>query len=104
MGPEARIQKSVVDWARKTYAKRLIARKNQAGRMGTNGYPDYEFNCEKRLTFFIEFKAPGEVPTPLQQQRIDELRGLGYPVFVVDSADRGKLIIEEMMLFRRKRR
>jgi hypothetical protein len=97
MGPEAKIQTAVVKYARSRYVGRLVARKNAAGRFGSNGYPDYEFNCEKRHTFFIEFKAPGGSLTALQEQRISELEDLGYTVYVIDKVDAGKLAIDEEM-------
>ena len=90
MGPEAKIQKGVVEWARKEYKGVLLVRKNQAGRYGTGGWPDYEFNVIGGHTFFIEFKAPGEKPTPLQLQRHKELRDLEFPVLVCDNVEVGR--------------
>jgi hypothetical protein len=36
---------------------------------------------------FIEFKAPGKKPTPLQKVMHDRLRALGASVHVIDSVD-----------------
>ena len=41
-------------------------------------------------------KAPGRKPRPLQGLRHDQLRDLGFRVFVVDSAERIPEIVEEM--------
>ena len=34
---------------------------------------------------FIEFKAPGKKPTPLQAAWHDKLRALGFEVHVIDN-------------------
>lgn len=36
---------------------------------------------------FVEMKAPGKYPRPLQVQRINQLKRLGYQVFVCDQFD-----------------
>ena len=36
---------------------------------------------------FVEMKAPGKHPRPLQVQRINQLKRLGYQVFVCDQFD-----------------
>jgi hypothetical protein len=92
-GPEAKIQDTTVKWARQTYPGKLIARKFQAGRYGTNGWPDYDFLILKKITFFIEFKAPGADCTPLQLERHKELRALGFNVYVIDNVLAGKEVI-----------
>lgn len=37
--------------------------------------------------YIIEFKRPGQVPTPRQQKEIDELKELGFDVEVHDDSD-----------------
>ena len=37
--------------------------------------------------FFVELKAPGRKPPPLQETRIAELGRLGQLVFVIDSRE-----------------
>lgn len=97
-GPEARIQASVVDWARREYKGKLIARKfSTAGRFGTSGWPDYEFLIPGGRVFHIEFKAPGGTCSELQLQRHAELRAIGHEVFVADAADVAKAIIRRVM-------
>lgn len=36
---------------------------------------------------FVEVKAPGEKPRPIQNLRIQQLRNLGFHVTVLDSLD-----------------
>lgn len=47
------------------------------------GWPDITAYRNK-VTWFIEFKAPGEVPTPLQAARHKALREQGFDVDVID--------------------
>lgn len=43
---------------------------------------------------FVEVKRPGEKPRPLQVKRIEQLRALGFKVFVLDDKDAIKKIFE----------
>ena len=44
---------------------------------------------------FVEVKAPGKKPRPLQEQRLEFLSRLGFQVHVLDSAERiGELLDE----------
>lgn len=36
---------------------------------------------------FVELKAPGKQPRPIQQHRMNQLRDQGFQTFVVDSVD-----------------
>ena len=42
---------------------------------------------------FVECKATGKKPTPLQAKVIGDLRGLGNEVFVVDSKEKVDILI-----------
>jgi hypothetical protein len=98
MGPEAKIQKTTVTWAKATYRKdQLLPRKFQSGMYGTNGYPDYDWLVKGGKIFFIEFKAPGADCTELQLARHSELRALGFTVYVCDSVDQAKGCIRTEM-------
>jgi len=55
---------------------------------GTRGWPDRTFTTADRL-IFVEFKAPGKKPTPLQTHTHTKLRAKGYEVFVIDSVEAG---------------
>lgn len=58
--------------------------------------PDRIFFKYPVRVFFIEFKRPGEKPTPKQELEIARLKKEGFDVFVVDSVDHGKFIIDMM--------
>lgn len=51
-----------------------------------NGMPDDLF-IRRGQVIFIEFKAPGEQPTPQQLRRHKQIRQNGIPVHVVDSLE-----------------
>jgi hypothetical protein len=91
---EKGVQKTVVEHARKTYG--LLAVKHSGG-MGGASHPDYEFYLPGGRPLLIEFKRPGEFPTPLQEERIKRLRALGYDVQVIDSTADGKRLIDDCM-------
>lgn len=52
---------------------------------GNDGVPDRLVCLPGGLTYFVELKAPGKKPSPLQRKRIAELDLLGQQVFVLDS-------------------
>lgn len=45
---------------------------------------------------FIELKAPGKKPRPIQKYRIKELKALGFRVEIIDSIEGINNIIEEI--------
>lgn len=91
-GPEAKIQDAVLKYAK---SRGLLYKKNEVGRyFVASGWPDVEFYPHGGKSFFMEFKAPGARPTPLQEHRISELRGAGYQVYVVNDAGLGKASID----------
>lgn len=53
---------------------------------GTTGVPDRICMVGGRVVF-VEVKAPGEKPRPIQNLRIQQLRNLGFHVTVLDSLD-----------------
>lgn len=54
---------------------------------GTAGVPDRIVLMPSGRIGFVEVKAPGETPRPLQCLRIRTLRRLGFKAFVLDSSD-----------------
>ncbi|MCR4708150.1 MAG: VRR-NUC domain-containing protein [Clostridiales bacterium] len=54
---------------------------------GTGGMPDRIILLPGGVIAFAELKAPGRKPGPLQAVRINQLRKLGFPVYVIDSPD-----------------
>ena len=62
-----------------------------------NGYPDRIILVKLGRVGFVEVKAPGKKPRPLQVQRIKQLKELGFKVFVLDDANQIPTILEEIM-------
>ena len=54
---------------------------------GTAGWPDRLVLLPDGVFAFVELKAPGENPRPLQRARHRKLRSLGFKVYVIDSID-----------------
>ena len=52
---------------------------------GTAGVPDRIVMFPGGRIFFIELKAPGKKPTPLQEAKFKKMAALGFPVLVIDS-------------------
>lgn len=51
---------------------------------GTDGMPDRIVLLPHGRMAFVELKAPGQKPRPLQESRHRLLRTLGYDVYVID--------------------
>ena len=64
--------------------------------MGVTGYPDDLFLFGGRVCF-IEFKAPGKKPKPLQAARIADLQRRGYAVAVIDDIKSGNNFLTEAL-------
>lgn len=78
----------------KTIEKKLIlAAKNMGGialkfmNPGLDGMPDRIVLLPGGRMGFVEVKAPGKVPRPLQEARHRMLRMLGFKVYVLDTVD-----------------
>ena len=63
---------------------------------GTDGMPDRMVLLPDSHMGFVEVKAPGEKPRPLQQRRHEQLRELGYKVSVLDDPDQIPPILDEI--------
>lgn len=68
--PEATVRDPVVKWAKSVG---LTHFRNHMGRGVKKGRPDDEF-VRASMVAFVEFKAPGKEPTPLQDHVISELK------------------------------
>lgn len=64
---------------------------------GTDGMPDRMILLPGGRIGFVEVKAPGKKPRPLQVKRHGQLRALGFPVFVLDDPGQIPGIIGEVM-------
>ena len=63
---------------------------------GTDGMPDRMVLLPEAHIGFIEVKAPGQKPRPLQERRHAQLRDLGFQVSVLDDPDQIPGIIKEV--------
>lgn len=63
---------------------------------GSAGWPDRIVLLHDGKIGFVEVKAPGEKPRKLQIHRHDQLRALGYRVFVLDDAGQIGGILDEI--------
>jgi hypothetical protein len=52
---------------------------------GSSGWPDRIVLLPDGKLGFVEVKAPGKVPRVLQLHRHEQLRSLGYKVYVLDD-------------------
>jgi hypothetical protein len=59
------------------------------------GVPDRMFVAPHQRAFWIEFKRDGGKLTPLQERECDKLVDCGFEVYVVDSVEKGKSVIDE---------
>ena len=62
---------------------------------GTDGMPDRMVLLPEGHISFVEVKAPGQKPRPLQARRHEQLRDLGFEVAVLDDPNQIPGILEE---------
>lgn len=63
---------------------------------GMDGMPDRIALLPGERIGFVEVKAPGKEPRPLQKLRHRTLRGLGFKVFILDDPEQIPDIIDEI--------
>lgn len=63
---------------------------------GLDGMPDRILLLPGGRIAFVEAKAPGKVPRPLQVARHEMLRQLGFKVYVLDDEGQIPKIIKEI--------
>jgi len=63
---------------------------------GSDGMPDRIVLLPGGRVAFVEVKAPGEQPRPLQLARHRLLRRLGFKVYVLDGEEQIQQIIKEI--------
>lgn len=59
---------------------------------GMTGVPDRIVFLPKGRIVFVELKAPGKKPTPLQLKVQQQIRDLGFQVEVIDSMEAARAI------------
>lgn len=83
--------------------KLTIATKNMGGiapkfiSPGFDGMPDRIVLLPSGHMAFVEVKAPGKAPRPLQEARHRMLRRLGFQVYVLDDERQIKAVLDEIM-------
>jgi Holliday junction resolvase len=63
---------------------------------GTDGMPDRMVLMGGGRIAFVEVKAPGEKPRPLQLRRHEQLRALGFKVYVIDGTEQIASVVAEV--------
>lgn len=63
---------------------------------GFDGMPDRIVLMPNGKMAFVEVKAPGEKPRPLQRARHGMLKQLGFKVYVLNSVEQIEMIIHEI--------
>ncbi len=61
-----------------------------------NGLPDRMILAPGERVAFVELKAPGQKPRPLQIHRHKQLKALGFRVYVVDDTDQIGGMLDEV--------
>lgn len=80
---EVQIEDKIVKWAKREGFLTPKVKFVEAG------FPDRLFISPFGHTIFMEIKKPGEVPTPIQLHRIEQLTKRGVPAIWVDSVLEG---------------
>lgn len=63
---------------------------------GWDGVPDRIVLLPEGHIAFVELKAPGEKPRPLQVRRKRQLESLGFKVYVIDSKEQIGGMLDEV--------
>jgi len=94
MTPEAKVRNPVVKWARQQgwMHVRMAFRPGVAA-----GIPDDFFMLPGGRAVFIEFKAPGKTPTPLQYSKLRKANELGFHADWFDNADTARAFLAYAM-------
>jgi len=85
------MRESVIEKKVSDYAKLLGWLSYKFTSPQNRGVPDHIYFREGH-TILIEFKAPGKLPTKLQQKHIQRLQDQLIHVYVVDDIEQGKEI------------
>ena len=63
---------------------------------GTAGVPDRLLLFPGGKAVFVETKAPGRKPRPLQKYRHEQLRNLGFKVYVIDEMKQIREVLNDL--------
>ena len=87
---EKDIEKKVCDYAKQVGF--LVYKFSSPNHVGV---PDRMFVGQYQHVFWIEFKAKGKQPTPVQEREARKLSDCGFEVFLVDDVEYGKEVVRE---------
>jgi hypothetical protein len=90
---EKTIERNVVNYALKKGIESV-----KLNGMGKRSHPDRMFLGPRGRVLFIEFKKPGEEPTPLQKHLHKKWKRLGHKVYVVDNVTIGRELIDQLYI------
>jgi len=92
MGEEAKIEKKAKEYAQSKdcYVRKFKSPSNRA-------VPDRLFQTPNGKTFFIEFKAPGKIPTETQFREINLINRRNGAAFWVNSLEQAIKIIDDQL-------
>ena len=63
---------------------------------GTDGIPDRLVLLPNGRCAFVELKAPGKKPRPLQVKRMRQLASLGFRCYVIDGKEQIQKTLDEI--------
>lgn len=86
MPSEKSVDVKLVKLFKRQYPDGVCIKLATVGAHGTAGWPDRCFVANGRVAF-VELKAPGKKPTPLQEARMSQLRYAGAKAEWFDDAD-----------------
>lgn len=91
MGEESRIERALSVQVKKRggMAVKFVS-------PGLDGVPDRIVLLPGRRIAFVELKAPGKKPRPLQEKRKRQLEALGFPVYVIDRVEQIGGVLDEI--------
>ena len=90
MAAESRIERATAKYATE---KGWVCRKFVS--TSRRGVLDHIFINPEGTVWFIEFKAPGKKPTPLQLREIRIFKSVNANAIVVDNIDDGKKLVND---------
>ena len=91
MGEESRIERTL-----SAQVKKMGGMAVKFFSPGLDGVPDRIILLPGRKIAFVELKAPGKKPRPLQEKRKRQLEALGFPVYVIDRAEQIGGVLDEI--------
>lgn len=86
---EREIEKQVCDYAKSHQIE--VYKFSSPNRAGV---PDRLFLAPYQHAFWIEFKSTDGTPTQLQIRECDHIRRFGFDVYLVNSVEEGKAVID----------